>query len=78
MISCRCLKKYPVWFRPLVREAVEGEWIPALHMVIEQEDYVKARKEQLAGKRECKWMAINWSADNSDLPRDELIEDGRG
>jgi len=40
----RVLKKFPVWVRPLVIEAVEGNWVSAQRMVIEQDKFLAARK----------------------------------
>lgn len=42
----RVLKKWPVWARPLVKEAVDGDWIGSLQMVVEREEWMARRREQ--------------------------------
>ena len=41
----RVLKRYPSYFRPIVKDAVAGEWVQALKMVQEQKAYVAKRRD---------------------------------
>lgn len=44
----KVLKTFPRHLRPLVKETVEGEWVPALQMVIEQREHQQQRTARLA------------------------------
>ena len=44
----KVLKTFPRHLRPLVKETVEGEWVPALQMVMEQREHKHERTERLA------------------------------